>query len=286
MPQICLVDPFPDPDRPGEMVSDGSFVDPSRNVIWMVVTAESPPEPPERPLALLFGAILPAGDELVALLEGYGLWTSELADPADQLRQLRLPPLVAAEGELRAAMALSFVSFLMRRNGRQQFLRFVGSAQPGRLDAAAATVYGAGLSVLEEQWRNDVATTGMELATGQFLRLSLRYSRPMLRREIELFAYMLLGLSFTVVFPFVTRKLFDEAIPSGEFRQVMNLLLGLGGVLVLSSVANLRRAYLSDAGERHDRPATAHRDVHPPPGATRDVVRAPTAGRRAGPPVH
>ena len=26
--QICLVDPFPDPDRPGEMVSDGSFVDP------------------------------------------------------------------------------------------------------------------------------------------------------------------------------------------------------------------------------------------------------------------
>ena len=179
----------------------------------MVVTAESPPEPPERPLALLFGAILPAGDELVALLEGYGLWTSELADPADQLRQLRLPPLVAAEGELRAAMALSFVSFLMRRNGRQQFLRFVGSAQPGRLDAAAATVYGAGLSVLEEQWRNDVATTGMELATGQFLRLSLRYSSADAASRSSSSPTAARAL-FTVVFRSSPDELFDEPIPA------------------------------------------------------------------------
>ena len=38
-PQICLVDPFPDPST-GEMVTEGSVVDVARREIWMAVTAE------------------------------------------------------------------------------------------------------------------------------------------------------------------------------------------------------------------------------------------------------
>ena len=66
----------------------------------------------------------------------------------------------------------------------------------------------------------------------------------------------------------------------------MDLLLGLGGVLVLSSVANLRRAYLSAQVSgtivRRLRTEMFTRLQELP----RDVVRAPTAGRRAGPPIH
>ena len=60
IPTICLVDPFPDLDDPTRTVTSGTVVDGTRNEIWMVVTPESPPEPLERPMALLFGASLPA----------------------------------------------------------------------------------------------------------------------------------------------------------------------------------------------------------------------------------
>ena len=58
------------------------------------------------------------------------------------------------------------------------------------------------------------------MKTGQFLRLVTRYLRPHVRREAEMFVYMLFGLAFTIVFPFAFRRLLDTAIPSGEFSQV------------------------------------------------------------------
>ena len=83
------------------------------------------------------------------------------------------------------------------------------------------------------------------MKTGQFARLALRYLRPHARREAETFVYMLLGLGFTMVFPFAFRKLLDDAIPSGEFSEVLSLLAVLGVAFVVSLLAGLRRAYLS-----------------------------------------
>src|SRR3954452_6184775 len=97
-PQICLVDPFPDPGQPGQMVTEGTVVDAASGIVWMVVTAESPPEPLERPLALVFAASLPAAQAVAALVEGYGIHLPGAPDPAPQLRELDLPPLHTAEG--------------------------------------------------------------------------------------------------------------------------------------------------------------------------------------------
>ncbi|MCU0269582.1 MAG: ATP-binding cassette domain-containing protein [Acidimicrobiales bacterium] len=251
VPQICLVDPFPDPADPTRLVTSGSIVDAQRNEIWVVVTSESPPEDPTRPLALLFGASLPAADDLEPLFEGFGLWLSGADDPDEQLAPLaaELPPLALATGELRAAMALSFVRFLVEREKADGLRRLFGTTQAGRLDAAAQEVYGLGMTALEMAWREQLLSGGPRVKTGQFLRLSLRYLRPYKWKQAEIFVYMLLSLAFTMVFPFATRRLFDTALPAGidtgSFRDVGVILGALGVALVISLLAGLRQNYQS-----------------------------------------
>ena len=244
LPNVCLVDPFPDPDQPGQVMTTGTIVDQARNEIWMVVSPESPAEPLERPLALVFGAGLPAGEDLAPLLEGYGLHVADAKDPDPQLREMDLPPMMAAEGEVASLMNLSFVRYLIGRSDRDGFLRFLGSAQPGRLDAAAQQAYGLSMAALEEAWRQKLIAGPPDVKAGQFLRLTMRYLRPHARREAEMFVYMLLGLAFTTVFPFVFKRLLDKAIPSGHFSETVRLLVILTIAFVVSMLADLRRAYL------------------------------------------
>ena len=79
----------------------------------MVITPESPPEPLERPLAVLYASRHPAGEALGALFEGYALHLADAPAPDRLLRDVRLPPLAAAEGELRTAMGLSMARYLI-----------------------------------------------------------------------------------------------------------------------------------------------------------------------------
>ena len=233
-----LIDPYHDGTG---FVTSGSVVDGTRAEAWVIVSPESPPEDPHRLLALLFGAALPAADELDFLVEGYGLHRSGLADPDAALVSTG-PALADAEGETRAAMALSFARFLVDREGDDGVLRLLG-AQPGRIDEIAREVFGASLGQLEHQWRVKTAAGTPDVKTGEFLRLSMRYLRPYRLRQVEIFCYMLLSLAFTAAFPFVTQRLFDDALPSGEFDQVLALLLALGAAFLVSLVAGVRQAY-------------------------------------------
>jgi ABC-type multidrug transport system fused ATPase/permease subunit len=245
--QICLVDPFPDPANPGQTVTSGSVVDLDRREIWMVVTAEAPPEPPERPLALLLGTTRGGGDAatMAIMLEGYGLSVAGLASPDAQLRDLDLPPLHEATGELRTAMMQSFVAFLVARAGREEFLRMLEAAGNDGVEGAAEAVYGMGLAALEDTWLDAIDETTPKVKAAQFFRLTLRFLRPHLRREVEIFGYMLLALGFTTVFPFVMRSLLDHAIPRRDLNEALHLIGFLGIAFVISLVAGLRQNYLS-----------------------------------------
>jgi ABC-type multidrug transport system fused ATPase/permease subunit/CRP-like cAMP-binding protein len=196
-------------------------------------------------LALLFGAALPAAAELEPLIEGYGAWLAKAPDPDPQLKALDLPPLPAATGELRSAMALSFVRFLIAREKEEGIRRLFATAQPGRVEVAVQEIYGLGLSGLDRAWREQLSRGEPKVRAGQFLRMSVRYLRPYKWKQAEIFLYMLFALAFNTVFPFVTRTLFDTALPSGEFIQVLQLLIGLGIALLVSLFAGLRQAYLS-----------------------------------------
>lgn len=77
----------------------------------------------------------------------------------------------------------------------------------------------------------------------RFVGLALRYLRPYAAREAEIFVYMLLGLGFTMLFPFITRDIFDKGLSSGRFSEVVTPLAILGGAFVVSLLAGLRRAY-------------------------------------------
>jgi ABC-type multidrug transport system fused ATPase/permease subunit len=244
-PQICLVDPFPDPGHPDQMMTSGSVVDAGRREIWMVVTPESPAEPVERPLALLLGAALPSAAEATLLLEGLGLAATGAPPPNNDLQALDLPPLDEAEGEVRTAMAHSFVAFLLEHGGRDELLRLLHTSPPGGLDAMAKDLYGQGLTGLEEDWLESLRAPASKVRTGAFLRLTVRYLRPHLRRELEIFVWMLLALGFTTAFPFVMRRLFDSALPKRDLGEALRLVGFLGGTFVVSLLAGLRRAYLS-----------------------------------------
>src|SRR6056297_1519259 len=136
-PTIHLVDPFPDPDDPALTVASGTLVDTAAGTLWMVVTPEAPPEPLERPMALLLTTQLPAGQDLAVLLEGYGLHLAGAGDPDEQLRSIPLPTLAEATGELRSAMTVSFVRSLIEGQSEAAFVELLTSSAAGRIDETA-----------------------------------------------------------------------------------------------------------------------------------------------------
>ncbi|CAB4550324.1 MAG: ATP-binding cassette domain-containing protein [Actinobacteria bacterium] len=243
--QICLVDPFPDPERPDHLVSEGTVVDAARAEVWMVVDESHPAGPVGGALALVFGAAFPAAAELAPFLVGYGLHAGGADDPTPELRGRRLGRVSDAADALAPAMSVGFVRFLLGGGGDEAVRRFFASAQSGRVDDAARAIWGAGLDELEAAWRAELLGSAPAVEPTTFLRLSLRYLRPHLRRQIEIFFYLLLSLGFTTVLPFVTQRLLDTAIPSGEWSQVAQLLLVLAGAFAISLLGQVRQQYLS-----------------------------------------
>lgn len=244
-PEICLVDPFRDPSNPDVVVAEGTVVDTDSDQIWMVVTGDVSPEPLGRSLALLFGASLPASDELALLIEGYGLLLDEIADVDEMLRGRDLPPIAMADDDVQAAMALSFVRYLCERESQAELVRFLAAARPGRVDQAANDIFGASVGELERAWRMELASPAPQTRPAEFVRLSASLLRPHVGRQIEILALMLLGLVFTMAFPFITREIFDEVIITGEFSRVVPPLMLLTVAFVVSLLAGLRRAYVT-----------------------------------------
>jgi ABC-type multidrug transport system fused ATPase/permease subunit len=240
VPVLNLVGPYH--DDAGTLIASGSVVDSTRGEAWIIATPEAPPESPHRVLAMMFGDAFPAASELNVLIEGYGLHVSEVPTPTERLAGKVLPAFDDADDEMRGAMAVSFVRFLLKREGDSGLRRLLGT-ESGRLDETAREIYGPSLGQLEQRWRREARAGAPEVKTGEFIRLSLRHLRPYRRRQAEIFAYMLLSLAFTAAFPFVTKYLFDSALPSGKFANVLNLLIVLGGCFVVSLLAGVRQAY-------------------------------------------
>ncbi|HYF45661.1 MAG TPA: ABC transporter transmembrane domain-containing protein, partial [Acidimicrobiales bacterium] len=242
--QVCLVDPFPDPSAPGRILDEGTVVDADRAEIWMVTTALVAPEPVDRPLAVLAAARVGVDPGVVPLYGGVALDRLGAPDPEPLLHDVDLPPLAEATGELQASMAVSFVRHLVRRGGDEALHRYLAGA-------SAEDVYGVDRADLEDEWRAELAGDDEPVEPVRFVRIALRYLRPHRWRQAEIFAYMLLGLAFTVVFPFAFQRLIDGPLTPdeqgrlGEFSDVVPILGLVGAVFVVSLVADLRRAYVS-----------------------------------------
>ena len=243
-PQICLVDPFPSPDDPDDLLAAGTVVDPVHGEIWMVVTADSPPESPERPLALFFGAGLPAADDVAALVEGYGLHLARLPSPDAFLRGSDLPPLAEADGQLRVLMAVSFVRHLLARGGEPAFRQLLATAQPGAVDAAAEQVYGLPLSALEPRWRAGLTTPPPQARTADFLRLTGAYLRRHGWWLTQLVVCTVATVALVVLLPLALRRLIDQVLPARDLVAAVRIVGVLAGALVVAGMAEIRRVQL------------------------------------------
>lgn len=239
VPAVYLIDPYLDGEQ---MVTSGTIVDAASGRAWVVSTPETPPEPPHRMLALLFAAGWPSAKRIGVLVEGYALHCSGAETVDEYLASVELPSIDAADSDLRRAMACSFVRFLIDREGDDALLRVMATAADD-LDDAVRDTYGESLGQLERTWRHDVVAGEPDVRFLDFVRLSIRYLRPYKFRQFEIFAYMLLSLAFVATFPFVTRRLFDSAIPSGQFSEVFTLLSVLGVAFVVSLLSGVRQAY-------------------------------------------
>ncbi len=228
---IHLIDPI---ERDGALITAGSIVDAATAQIWCVVTPDSPPEDPTRAMALVFGAGFPAATELEALIAGYGLEQAGFhdAEPGDWT-ELDEPAATRA--------AAAFVHHLIEQSDDATVREFLTSP-PDQIDSQSRQLFGKPLSQILQSW---IADDASDYKAGQFMRLAFRRLWPYRVRQIEVFVYMLLSLAFTSVYPFVTRHLFDEVIPSEDFSRVWKLLLILAGTFVISLLAGVRRSIQS-----------------------------------------
>lgn len=226
-----LIDPI---ERDGALITGGSIVDAASAQVWCVVTPDSPPEDPTRAMALIFGASLPAATELEALIGGYGMAKAGFhdAEPADWSA---LPEPAATR------TAAAFVHHLIEQSDDATVREFLATPVE-QINSTARRLFGKPLGQILQAW---IADDASDYKAGQFMRLAFRRLWPYRMRQLEVFVYMLLSLAFTSVYPFVTRHLFDEVIPSQDFGRVWRLLLVLVGAFAISLVAGVRRSIQS-----------------------------------------
>ena len=238
--QVLLLDPFPHPHDPSTRVGEGAVV--SDGTVWLVATPEVPPSTLHRWVALAAAAHHPAGAELAHLWEAYGLLADGL-DPADHLPAGDAPPL-GTPGDAGVLAAASFVGHLIQRDGEGTFRALLAQAVPGRVDAQVASAYGEGMAKLEREWRTALVAPEPTVDLRAFLRLAWQQVRPYRAKEAESLLHTVLGLAFTLAFPFVFRALVDTAIPAADFGQIWTLLGILAAAFLVSIGGQVRRSYL------------------------------------------
>ncbi len=228
---IHLIDPI---ESDGALITGGSIIDAATGQVWCVVSSDSPPEDPTRALALIFGAQLPAASELEALIAGYGLAKAGFhdAEPADWT-ELDEPAATQT--------AAAFVRHLIEQSDDATVREFLASP-PDQINSRARQLFGKPVGQILQSW---IAADASDYKAGQFMRLAFRRLWPYKVRQVEVFVYMLLSLAFSSVYPFVTRHLFDEVIPSEDCSRVWRLLLLLIGAFVVSLLAGVRRSIQS-----------------------------------------
>lgn len=149
----------------------------------------------------------------------------------------------AGEDELPEA-ATAFVAFLIDTDGAAALRRFLAAYDPERREQAALAVYKRPLAALEETWLASLMRqSGKREAFRELFRYLAPLIRPHWRRWLEISAYMLLGVAFTIALPFSFKYLFDTIIPEGRVRLLAFFALALFVLFLLNSLVDVRRAY-------------------------------------------
>jgi len=142
--------------------------------------------------------------------------------------------------------ATAFVAFLLDGHGTDSLRRFLAEYDPARRDQAALAVYERPLGALEEAWLASVShLAGNRRAFRELFGYLVPLLRPYWLRWLEIGAYMLFGIAFTIAIPFSFKYLFDTIIPDGDVRVLAFFALALFVAFLVNALVEMRRAYAS-----------------------------------------
>jgi ATP-binding cassette subfamily B protein len=145
-------------------------------------------------------------------------------------------------GTLYHAAAASFVEFLSKTHGAQQFGLFLTQVTPVAPDVAAHAQYHTSFGQLDNAWRRTLKApvTGGVVA---FLSSLLPYMRPHWLSVLEIVLEIGVGVAYITYVAVVQRTLFNEGILKGDLSVVLQIIGTLVVLFILSSLVALRQNY-------------------------------------------
>jgi ABC-type multidrug transport system fused ATPase/permease subunit len=141
--------------------------------------------------------------------------------------------------------ATSFAGFLVRTCGAEALHQFFTLYDVERRDHAAATAFHRPLGALEEAWLAGLRRTARGESPFRALFRQLRpLIRPHLGRQIESFAYMLIGALLGLAVPLAGKYLVDNVIPSGSKRRLVYFVFAVLIIYGANALVDVRRNYV------------------------------------------
>ncbi|HYO50996.1 MAG TPA: ABC transporter transmembrane domain-containing protein, partial [Chloroflexia bacterium] len=143
-------------------------------------------------------------------------------------------------------LATAFVAYLAETHSNQALRRFLVAYDPDRPDQATSEAFRQPLGTLEEAWLAKLqrdSRGGVTLRS--FVGHLLPFYKPYWLKEVEILAYMLLGLANGLVLPLGSKYLIDTILPSGSLAQLGIFSAVLVTFYVFSSAVGLRRSFVN-----------------------------------------
>jgi ABC-type multidrug transport system fused ATPase/permease subunit len=143
-------------------------------------------------------------------------------------------------------VATSFLAFLIRSHGVQPLREFLAAYDPERRDHAVVQAYQRPLAALEELWLASLRElSGMRATFRALFSHLVPLVRPEWRRWLEIFAYMLVGIGYTIALPLSFKYLFDTIIPKQSLGRLGVFVAVLFAIFVANAVVTVRRSYVT-----------------------------------------
>ena len=138
-----------------------------------------------------------------------------------------------------------FVTFLLSAYGSDRFKQFAQQFDPQAPDTAANAAYGKPFSILEKEWTANLGKAQPQiLGIAGFLRVSITYLLPHWRVLLLIFVMMAIVIAYSIIMPFSFKFLINDAILPKDNGQLAKILILLGSLFFLQSMATMAREYL------------------------------------------
>jgi len=152
---------------------------------------------------------------------------------------------VAESKALYHRIVTDFITHLLSAYGSDRFKLFAQQFDPEAPNTATEGAYGKPLSTIEKEWLAGLRKAQPQIMsmTG-FLRVSLTYLRPHWHLSLLVLFLMGFAIAYSIFMPFSFKFLINDAILPKDNGQLAKILILLGSLFFVQSMATMGREYL------------------------------------------